>query len=186
MNDLIHDRGVVRLGSGSISTGFPPLKRRHLLMTAALAPVAGALAACSSTGSTSSMTPTQVITDIGLVAGGLAGALPGLVTAGLPAASIASVTGLVNQIQSAADAVSASLTTTAAAPIVTQIVGVLAQIAATVGPALPAPFGTALAAAQILLPVIAAAVGLVSSAPSTAAVSMTHAEARAALASMIK
>jgi hypothetical protein len=162
-----------------------PNRRKVLMLLGAAAPLA--LAACSATSTTSGSTvAAQVVSDIGLIGSGLSGALPGLVSAGLPAANIASVTSLVNNIVQTAAGVSTSLSTTAAQPAINQIIGVVGQIAAIAGPALPPPWGEALTAAEILLPVVAAAVGLVLPSAAAGAAAMSPDQARLILTSMSK
>lgn len=159
------------------------VSRREVLGLIAAAPLAGCAAGTSTT---ANAIASQVVTDVGLIATGLAGALPGLVGAGLSVSTVAAVGGYVNQLQSLAGSVTTALTTTSAQPVIQQILSVVEEIAAVAGPALPPPWGTAVLAAEVLLPVIASAVGIATAAGTTtaAAPAMTPAEARLVLASM--
>lgn len=160
------------------------VSRRELLRNTVALSALGALAACNAGGVTAANTlGQQVVSDIGLIASGLAGALPGLTGAGLSATAIGTVSGYISQIQGLASGISTALTTTAAQPIVQQITSVLGEIVSIAGPALPPPFGEAIMAAEVLIPVIATAVGIVSTA-TAAAPAMSPAEARLILASM--
>lgn len=154
------------------------MTRRALLRSTALVPIA-ALAACN--GMSAAQIGQQVAGDVSLLGTGLAGALPGLVSLKvLTGADVSKVSGLVGQLTQLASGVSSALTQTAAQPVIQQIGGVLAQIAAVAGPLLPPPWGTAIMAAQVLFPVIASAVGLISQAAPLAG-PMTPDQARAAL-----
>jgi len=154
------------------------LSRRTLLATASLIP----LAACA--GATADLS--QVITDVGLIASGLQGALPSLVgSAG--ASVIAQITGWIADLQPIAAAIGGVTTVAGAQPLVTQIETILNSIVSLAATfTLPTPFGPALAAAAVLLPIIEAAVNLLVPAASAAvhryATAMTPAQARAVLA----
>lgn len=157
------------------------VSRREVLGLLAAAPLAG----CAGSTTTGSVIAGQVVTDVGLIATGLAGALPGLVGAGLSTSTVATVGGYVNQLQSLASSVTTALTTTSAQPVIQQVLSVVEEIAAVAGPSLPPPWGLAVSAAEVLLPVLASAVGLVMTQTATAAApAMTPAEARLVLASM--
>lgn len=156
------------------------INRRIFLRTTVLVPV-GALVACAGYQSAS-----QLVTDVSLIASGLQGALPGLGTAGVSASAVAQVGKYVSQLQTLAAGVSSALSPNAST--VQQVIAVVGQIASIAGPLLPPPWGTAIAAAEVLLPVIATAAGLVTAPPTAAAVApaMTPEQARLVLASMPK
>ena len=163
------------------------MDRRHLLATAALLP----LAACAPPGqSGSAVTPSQVVNDIGLIATGLTGALPALGLAGVSASTVATVGKYVSQISGLASSVSTALSTSAALPVVEQIGSVLQQILTVAGPLLPPPWGTAVMAAEVLLPVIESGVGMLVNAATPAPtapaplITMTPDQARQFLASV--
>jgi len=162
------------------------MDRRHLLATAALLP----LAACAPGQSASSVTPSQVVNDIGLIATGLTGALPALGLAGVSASTVATVGKYVSQISGLASSVSTALSTSAALPVVEQIGSVLQQILTVAGPLLPPPWGAAVMAAEVLLPVIESGVGMLVNAATPAPtapaplITMTPDQARQFLASV--
>lgn len=159
--------------------GHRMVSRREILGLLAVAPIAGCTASSTTTANTIAQ---QVVSDVGLIATGLQAALPGLTTtAGISATTVSKVGGYVSQLQSLASSVTTSLTTTSAQPVIQQVISVIGQIAAVAGPALPPPWGTAILAAEVLLPVIASAVGIAMASTSAAAPAMTPSMARTVL-----
>lgn len=157
------------------------VSRREMLGLIAAVPLAG----CAGSTTTANTIAQQVVSDVGLIATGLQAALPGLTTtAGVSATAVSKVSGYVTQLQSLASSVTTSLTTTSAQPVIQQIISVVGEIAAVAGPALPPPWGTAILAAEVLLPVVASAVGIAMASTSAAAAApaMTPSMARTVLA----
>lgn len=160
------------------------LSRRAALGGVSMAAVV-ALAGCA--GMTGTQLTQRIVTDINLVAGGLAKTLPTIT--GMPAQYQPQVNKIVKDItlvQGLTKTISTSLTATAAKPVVTQIVqDVNAVISVGAALPLPPPISTILLAASVLLPVIEAGVGLpvMAAAPKT---KMTRAQARAILAAAVK
>ena len=157
------------------------LSRRAILGATALAPLA--LAGCATfTGKTPTQIAAQVLSDVNLVASGLANAMPGLAASkAVPAATLARAQAYVAQVQAAAAQMQGVVTKGAAQPIVTQIetdVNALAGLLA--GLPLPPPYAQVFQAAVVLLPVIEVSVGL--AVPAGASHAMTPAEARLVLA----
>jgi|SRR5579883_768902 len=144
--------------------------RRHLLVSTALVPVVLAMEGCN--GATPQQVAQQAVADVKLIASGLAGALPSLGAAvGISPATVATVGGIVSRIQSVADGVGQAASNLDAQPLIRQLEQLLnAAVAALAGLALPPPFGPALTAATVLLPVIESLVGL--ALPATAAAVM--------------
>lgn len=157
------------------------VSRRRLLSASAIIPVAVALNAC--TGMTASQVAAQAVSDVKLIASGLAGALPSLGNAaGIPAATVAAVGASIVKLQTVADAIGQAASNIDAQPLVQQMETLLnAAVGSLAGLALPAPFGPALTAAMALLPVIESIVGLVI-APKAAASAMSPDTAREILA----
>jgi hypothetical protein len=119
-----------------------------------------AVSACA--GQTGNQVAQTVVTDANTLATGLAAELPAL--AALPGANTAAIAKIkadVADLQKATSALSASLTTTEAQPLVQQIeADVNALVAA--GATLPLPAGVSVAfqAAEVLLPVLEAGVSM--------------------------
>jgi hypothetical protein len=140
------------------------VSRRTVLSMAAALPIA----ACA--GQSASQVTQEVVSDIGLVATGLNGALPALAqVAGISASTVATVGQYVGKVQTLASGVSTALSTSSALSTVQQIGSVIGQIATVAGPLLPPPWGTAVAAAEVLLPVIEAGVGMIVNATNSTA-----------------
>lgn len=165
--------------------------RRALLRTTALIPVV-ALAACSGMSTSSSSVSgiaSQVIQDVSLIATGLSGALPGLLSSGVVTGTVGTnIANIISKITSVASTVTSSLTTVQAQPQIQQLETLVNSLVTTAaGLSLPTPFGPALAAASVLLPVVEAGVGLlVSTATTTAAAAMTPESARLILQAAAK
>lgn len=156
------------------------VSRRALLGSTALVALVG-VAGCVSAGGS---LPQQLITDAGLVLSGLEAVVKGL-GAAVPASVADKINTYVAEIQAAISALSGAISTTAAAPTVQNIVNLVEQAISLI-PAgvLPAPLSEAVMAIQVLLPVLLAYVGAVSTPPAQmrAAVSrMTPDEARTVL-----
>jgi len=157
------------------------VSRRRLLAATAIVPAAVVLSACK--GLTASQVAQQAVSDVKLIASGLAGALPSLGTAAnIPAATVALIGQTIANIQTVADGVAAAASNIDAQPLVQQLEQLLnGAVGALAGLALPAPFGPALTAAVVLLPVIEALVGIVIG-PKAAAMAMPVDTAREILA----
>jgi hypothetical protein len=141
------------------------MNRRGFLTAIMVAAVAG----CATS---SGDVPATVASDAALIASGLAGAFKNIpaVPSNVPAA--------LADLATAAQALDAADTASAARPLVERIItDVAAVVTATAGMPLPAPIAEALAAAQVLLPVIEAAVGMIANATAEH-VGMTPGEAR--------
>jgi len=153
------------------------VSRRRLLSATSIIPVAVALNACK--GLTAPQIAAQAVSDVKLIASGLVGALPSLGTAaGIPAATVAAVGAGIAKLQTVADAIGQAASNVDAQPLVQQLETLLnAAVGSLAGMALPAPFGPALTAATVLLPVIESLVGLVI-APKAAASAMSPDTAR--------
>lgn len=140
--------------------------RRTVL--AALAPFAfvAMLVGCAGT---TSVTPYQVITDANTLIVALktsTQALAAQVPPAIPADQAARIEGLLEQAQVLTNSLSGSTAATAAAPVVQQIETDLNGVVTTLaGMHLPAPYGTYVQAAAVLLPVLEAFVTSVSGAP---------------------
>lgn len=157
------------------------MKRRTIITTAALAP----LAACA--GQTPSQIAADVVSDSQLIATGLSKELPVINNlTGIPSATLAKFLADLNSVITIAQSITAEAAAVQAAPLIQQIAGYIgnALSIATTAPVnalLPPGVLPVLEAANALLPVLMAAVGLVGS-PEVPA-SMTPAAARAILAS---
>lgn len=160
------------------------LSRRAALGGVSMGAVA-LLAGCA--GLTASQVTQKIVTDIDLVANGLAKTIPTI--QGLPSQYQPKVNKIVTDIgyiRGLTKSISSSMSATAAQPVVSQIVNdVNAVLSAAAALPLPAPISTILLAASVLLPVIEVGVGLpvTASAPKT---SMTPVEARAILRAAVK
>lgn len=136
------------------------ISRRALLRTASLLPIAGAVVACA--GQTAATIAATAAQDIGLIGSGLSGALPALAASGVVSSSaLSQVTGYINNIEQVATSVTTASTVAQGQSAVQQIETLLnSVVSALAGLTLPAPFGPALSAASVLLPVVETAVGL--------------------------
>lgn len=145
--------------------------------------LAGALVACNpvSSTSTTSTTPSigQIVTDVQTLAAGLQGAMSGLSAAGVPANVVAQIQQYVTEAQGIAAQVGSATSSTSITSLVSGLPTLISGIASTVGASLPADFQMALSAAQVLLPVIMAAAGvMLAPAPEAAAPAMSVDDAR--------
>lgn len=153
--------------------------RRHLLATAALTPVAAALAACGTT-----LTPAQIVTQAGATATGLAGAIKQVIAAYpslIPATTAVTIQTDLADASAAATSLSASLPATTGASLVQTVEGYInAVLTVLAGPPIngliPAPFNMAVTAASILIPQLEAFVNTYL--PATAAASPVALAAR--------
>lgn len=158
------------------------MTRRGLLRTTALVPVALAMEGCQS-GVLTSANLQKVIDDFNTIADGVAAILPTLGTInGIGSGTVALVGKIIAGVEKVAGAVSSTLTETAAAPLVTKLeTGVGNVIAALKGVSLPGIISTILRDAEMLLPVLKTAVGLVVPAQFAAASPLAVEAARARL-----
>lgn len=161
---------------------------RRTLMTMTSSVALLALAGCSSMAR--SGLAKQVVDDVAAIAGGLQAVLGPLSTiVGISPSTLATVSNLVSGITAVAQQVSAATTTSAAQPLVQQIeADVNAVVAALASLPLPPQISMALMAAQVLLPLIEAAVNLVitPAPPKAVASGMTPNGARIYLKSIAK
>ncbi len=165
---------------------MPDTSRRFFLKTAVALPLAGILANCA--GQTLASISAQAATDINLIGSGLASSLPALAQSGLVSGSaLVTVQSDVAKVASIASAVSSATSQSTGQNAVQQIETLVNGVVSTLaGLSLPAPFGPALNAAEVLLPVVEVAVGLVT-ANLTAAMApnaMTPDQARLVLAAV--
>lgn len=155
------------------------MRRRDLLRGVAAAPLVLALADCAGQAGVA-----QYVTDAQTIVSELQADLPALAAIqGMPAtaivglrATLPTLIGLLGQLQGV-------VTTTAAQPIVKQIVALVGPIVAAILPFVPggSALAVALMAVQVLLPILLQQVG-VPAAYRPAASEMSPAEARAVLA----
>lgn len=135
--------------------------RRNLIRSATMIPIGLVLADCAALSSIPNVTA-QVVSDINVIADGVAAILPGLSAVGSVGAAIASAVGaLVSDAKGAASAVSTAITTVAAQPFVSTVAAdITAAITAVKSITLPSGITNILSAAQSLLPFVQQAVGL--------------------------
>jgi hypothetical protein len=136
-----------------------------------------ALAACTAT-------PSQLAGDFNLLSNGLAGAVTVLQTDGtLPAATSAKIIADLATVQSIATMVQNATAGVSSAPTVSQLVTAANKLTADLSalPNLPAQLHTAIAAADVLLPIIESEAGLVAASAAAPGVAMTPAAARGEL-----
>lgn len=141
-----------------------------------------ALVGCTN-GTLNNQAVATVAQDVAIIANGLKGALPALGTAGaIPADKLGAISQAIANLQTVSVTIAAAASTSAALPDVQQVeADVNAIVAALVGvPGLPQNVTLALVAAQVLLPVVETAVGMIVP-PSPKAYAMTPNEARAIL-----
>lgn len=132
----------------------------------------------------------QIVSDVNSIAAGLSGVLPVLAAVkGVPADAIAKVQSIMAQVLEAANAIGQTTSQSAALPALQQFGALTGQVITLVTPflgLLPPPWGTVVLAAQVLLPVVLSAVGLLQQqrgiAPSAGG--MTPAQARLILRSV--
>lgn len=140
------------------------------------------LAACQ--GQSTATVVQGFVQDLGLIGSGLAGALPGLVASGVvKGGALGTIQSAVANISSIAASVSTSTSVGAGQSTLQQIESLLNTIVgAAAGLPLPPPFGPALVAASVLLPVLEGLIGMVSQLKTPQAAAMTPDQARAVLA----
>ena len=156
------------------------MNRRSLLAGGAVIVLLGA---CSSTVNPNSVIA-QVEADVVLIGNGLQAVLAEVSSLNLlPATLITTLQGYVTDIEAAAKALATAATNVAAQPVVQQVAAAV-QAIVTLLAALPLPPDIALAvqAAQVLIPIIEAAIGFLTTAPIS--IVMTPTEARLILAGM--
>lgn len=115
-------------------------------------------------------TVAQVASDVATIVNGLEATVPAIAAAaGLSSAAAQAVTTALSSLQTLATSVSNAASTTAQKPLIQQIEADINTIVATAAaiPGLPAEVTLALEAAEALLPVIEAIVGLVVTTPAT-------------------
>lgn len=154
------------------------ISRRVLLGASALLPLG--LAAC--VGQDAATIGQQVVTDVRLIANGLAAELPAISTlTGVDAATLADINAKVAEALAAAQQVVAGMAQSAAQPLVQQIGSDVAAVLAALGgvTSIPTNVQQIIAAVEALLPVVMAAVGLFAARKATR---MTPAQARVVLA----
>ena len=132
----------------------------------------GFLAACQP-GSKTPAAPPQVAQDIALIAQGLAAVANSLTgIPGIPADTLAKIKGDITKIQTAAASVATDTTGSAWPTNVQGITSLIGEIADVALPLIPggAPFVLAVNAAQALVPILLAAIGVVGAKPGPAGV----------------
>lgn len=140
--------------------------RRTLLGVIAVAPAVALLARCSDP---ASITPAQVVSDLQTVTAALSAALTAAVAAdptAIPAATVRTVQGDLSQASTVASSLSASLAATTGASTAQTIVadindGISILADPPINGLIPAPFSTAIAAFDLILPSIESFVGSV-------------------------
>lgn len=141
-----------------------PITRRSLLTTTALAGIGLGVAACSGSAAGNAVLNAlpQVATQLQTIAKGLIAALPSLSSAtGLSGGALKTITTAVNDISTVAGTVAPGLTPTQGQSVVATVEGDLnVVVAAAAGLPLPPPFGPALAAAALLMPVVEGALNM--------------------------
>lgn len=161
------------------------------------------LVSCQTPGTTPAQTvPLQVVTDAQNIVQGLTAAFNTILTAApgrIPAAAQGAITLGLSTAASVLAGLNASLTSTAAAPLIQQIEDAINSVISTAAsiPLVPEPFRTALGAVAMVLPVLEAFVASFLTAPAPAAAApgprakalaavpgMTVQEARAKLAKL--
>lgn len=155
--------------------------RRALLGSAAIAPIA--LAGCAELrgGSLPSAKLAQVLSDVRDIASGLVGVLPSLGSIqGIPASVVATAGDYIVKIKDVSGQLASVTTASAAQPLVKQLESLVNALLAAVTPFVAGipTVGAIFAAANVLLPVIETAVGLIVPAQAPAMAGMTPAEAR--------
>ena len=151
------------------------LSRRSLFAGLAGTSLLG-LAGCA--GLTAQQVAQKVVTDVELIANGFAKALPALTLPSQYASAVARLAVYMKEVVTISSGISASLTKTAAQPVVAQIIqDINAALGVAAALPLPPPIQQLLVAASILVPVLESGVGL----PVTVSASrssMTPAQAR--------
>jgi hypothetical protein len=138
------------------------MTRRNLLRLAATtALVAPLVAAC--TAQQIATIAQNVVNDAGLVASGLSGILPTIAAiTGISATTVSSITSIAQDIASAASSITAAMSQAEAqGPVQTIEAGVDSFVQALGGISLPSAVSQVIQAAQVLLPAIETAVGIV-------------------------
>lgn len=161
------------------------MKKLFVSCIAALAMLAS-VTACTNSSQVDNRAVAVVAQDVAIIANGLKGALPALaVAAKIPAENMASINQAITSLETLSSVVASAASTTQALPAIQQVeTDVNAIVAALVGiPGLPTNVTLALAAAQVLLPVIETSVGMIvpPPAPTAHAYALSPEDARAIL-----
>lgn len=122
----------------------------------------------------------QVVADVQGISQQLSASFPQFASA-LSGGVATQVEAWIAKLDTAASALSTTLTVDSARPTVQAALDAVQQVVSLVGPALPAPYGTIVLAADTLLPLIAEAVGLTVAPGAAAPGAMTPAAARVTL-----
>lgn len=158
---------------------------KKIILAAAAALLMTSVTACTPDGQLSNQAVSVVAQDVAIIANGLQGTIPALNAAGvIPAEKVAGVSQAIANLQALSSALATTASLSAAQPIVQQVeLDVNAIVSALVGiKGLPQNVTLALVAAQVLLPVVETAVGMVISTPPKAVhYAMSPNEARAIL-----
>jgi hypothetical protein len=152
-------------------------RAKRVLALALCAPLALMPVGCAGVGTGTSVSVTSVATDVSTIANGLAGAFASI--PGVPSAVSTALTDLSNAASAMATATTQSAQQTVVQQVETDVNAIVK--AASAIPGLPAQVTVALTAAQVLLPVIEAAVNLIVPASAAAANAMTPDVARLVL-----
>jgi hypothetical protein len=158
------------------------MKRRTLVLAAGLLPL-GVLAGCGTVGRLVDANLAQVADDVQSIAAGAKAILPQLGALGVDAATLADVSGIVDDIQTAATAIATVYTEENARPIVEQVAGYVLTLANVVAaiPGVPPIVKTIIAAAQVLVPAIEKVLGIAGVAAPRGTAPMTPDQARTIL-----
>ena len=130
--------------------------RRAILLAPLVAPLAAALTRCG----VNALTPTQIVTEAGVAAKGLSGALAQLAAADpklLPATTLSTLQNDLMLAQGAASSLTSALPAASGATVVQTVEGYLNAVLNTlaappINGLIPTPFNLAIAAAALLVP----------------------------------
>lgn len=155
------------------------ITRRAALMGSIVLPLG--VAACA--GKTAAQVGQTVVSDVQLIGNALSASLPALaVVSGLSASAVSSIQAAIGQIGTIGQQIVAGMTVAQGQPLVQQIETDFGTVLGIVsGLPLPGGISQVIAAVQILLPVVEAAVGMAVAAGAPAG-AMTPAKARLILA----
>ena len=161
------------------------MNRRSLLATSAMLASGAALVACSLTTTQIATVSAQVVSDAKLLGNGLTaliGAFGSLNV--IPANVVTTIDSDLSQALTAASSVSSAMTQAVAGTVINQVAaGFSAALTVISSYQLPSSMQTIIAAIQTLLPLVEAAVGLLT-APKLASTGMTPTQARAILGAL--
>lgn len=141
------------------------ISRRFLFSTVAPAAVLVSLSGCATIGQALDSTLASVVADVQTAVSGAGAILPYLAGLNLPAAVTSTVQTVLADLQTVASSIAGVATQAAAQPLVQKLATYVGTLVATLLGAgvtgLPAIVTTILQALQVLIPAIAAAIGMV-------------------------